>query len=424
MIYPKGEAVYQNLSTEYTNLPQLLSTLKPKGFSGIVEIDMAGKKGAFFMVSGEVINAASGIETDPPAMVGEEAAEKLLALSTRPNGVLNVYQLPSIKVEFASNSLVRPEPLFKDLSTDFVRLDQFIKKLQGEKLTGYIEMSTKKNQRLGTLSLRAGETVGLQVTSGSGGAPAFFEREAIPPLLEEFVRDGATFSVYRIKGFSIPIKGTDKVVAEVNRRATEIKERKLEPLEELNVKEEEIFEVKLEEKPFPVKRPDFVEKQLEEPPFFAKGPDFVEKQLEEKPAPAKRPDFVEKQTVENGVENGRNELLTAIQRLFLKMEKFIDGFSEKGGFQKTFKRACVERSESYHFLDPFEAQFDYQGKKIYLDAKIGTEEFAMAIAECLNLTLSYIKKELPKNMALPPGLKGDIESTFKKYQNIVKLSSL
>ena len=106
MIYPKGEAVYQNLSTEYTNLPQLLSTLKPKGFSGIVEIDMAGKKGAFFMVSGEVINAASGIETDPPAMVGEEAAEKLLALSTRPNGVLNVYQLPSIKVEFASNSLL------------------------------------------------------------------------------------------------------------------------------------------------------------------------------------------------------------------------------------------------------------------------------------------------------------------------------
>jgi hypothetical protein len=102
------------------------------------------------------------------------------------------------------------------------------------------------------------------------------------------------------------------------------------------------------------------------------------------------------------------------------MEKFIDSFSEKGIFQKTFKKACVEKSESYHFLDPFAGQFEYQGKKIYLDEKVGMEEFAKAIAECLNLTLSYVKKELPKNVSFPPGLKGDIESTFKKYQDIIK----
>ena len=386
MIYPKGEAIYQNLSTEYTDLPQLLSTLKPKGFSGIVEIDMAGKKGAFFMVAGDVVNAAVGVENDPPAIVGEESVEKLLALSTRPNGIINVYQVPSIEVEFAASSLVRPESLFKDLSTDFVRLDQFVKKLQDEKLTGYIEIFARKSRRIGKLSLKAGETVGLQITSESG-TPTFFEREGIPSLLEEFIKQGATFSVYRSKDFSIPIKGTDKVVAEVNRKSTEIKEQKFEPFEELNVKEEDIFEVK----------------------------------LEEKPAPVKRPDVAEKQKIENGVGNGRNEFLTAIQRIFLKMEKFMDGFSEKGGFQRTFKKACVEKSESYHFLDPFEGQFDYQGKKIYLDAKVGTEEFIVAIAECLNLTLSYIKKDLPKNALLPPGLKGDIESAFKKYQDIIKL---
>ena len=127
-------------------------------------------------------------------------------------------------------------------------MDQFVKKLQDEKLTGYIEMFARKNRRVGKLSLKAGETVGLQITSESG-VPSFFEPEAIPPLLEEFVKQGATFSVYRSKGFSMPIKGTDKVVAEAKRETTEIKEHKLEPLRELNVKEEEIFEVKLEEKP-------------------------------------------------------------------------------------------------------------------------------------------------------------------------------
>jgi len=389
MIYPKGETIYQNLSTEYTDLPQLLSTLKQKGFSGIVEIDIAGKKGAFFMVSGEVVNAASGVETDPPAIVGEEAVEKLLTLSTQPNGVLNVYQLPSIEVEFVASSLVRPESIFKDLSTDFVRLDQFVKKLQDEKLTGYIEIFARKSKRVGKLSLKAGEIVGLQITLESG-VPTFFEREAIPSLLEEFVKQGSMFSVYRSKGFSMPVKEADRVTSEAKKVTTGIKERKFETLEEFDIKEDEIFEVK----------------------------------LEEKPAPVKRPDVGEKQKVENGVGNGRNEFLTGIQRIFLKMEKFMDGSLEKGGFQRAFKKACVEKSESYHYLDPFEGQFDYQGKKIYLDAKVGTEEFVMAIAECLNLTLSYIKQDLPKNAVLPPGLKGDIESAFKKYPDIIDLSGL
>jgi hypothetical protein len=389
MIYPKGEILYQNLSTEYTDLPQLLLTLKPKSFSGIVEIDMAGKKGAFFIVSGEVVNAAFGFETDPPAIVGEEAVEKLLTLSTRPKGVLNVYQLPPMEVEFAASSLVRPESLFKDLSTDFVRLDQFVKKLQDEKLTGYIEIFAKKSRRVGKLSLKAGVTVGLLITSESG-APSFFEREAIPSLLEEFIKEGATFSVYRSKSFSIPIKGTNRATVEAKRETTEVKEHKFEPLEEPNTKKEEIFEVK----------------------------------IEEKPVSTKRPDVLEKQRVENGIGNGRNEFLTAIQRIFLKMEKFTDSFSEKGSFQRAFKKACVEKSELYHFLDPFEGQFDYQGKKIYLDVKIETEEFITAIAECLNLTLTYIKQELPKNVVLPPGLKGDLESAFKKHQDFIKLVDL
>ncbi len=389
MIYPKGEALYQNLSTEYTDLPQLLSTLKTKGFSGVVEIDLANEKGVFFVVSGDVINAASGIETDPPAMVGEEAVEKLLSFSTRPNGVLNVYQLSPVEVEFAASSLEKPELLFKDLSTDFVRMDQFIKKLQDEKLTGYIEMSARKNRRVGKLSLKSGATVGLQITSESG-ALSFYEPEAIPPLLEEFVKQGIAFNVYRSTGFAMPIKETNSVAAKANKETTEIKKHKLEPFEAFDVKEEEIFEVK----------------------------------LEEEPAPAKKPDIVEKQKVENGAGNGRNEFLMAIQRIFLKMEKFMDSFSEKGSFQRTFKRACVEKSEMYHFLDPFEGKFDYQGKKIRLDANVGTEEFIMAIAECFNLTLSYIKKDLPKKVVLPPGLKGDIESTFKNHQDIITISDL
>ncbi len=401
MMYPKGEAIYQNLSTEYTNLSQLLSALKPKEFSGIVELETAGTKGAFFIVSGEIVNAASGIENDPPAAVGEEAAERLLAFSNNPDGVINVYQLPSGEVESAANSLVKSELVFKDLSSDFVKLDQFVKKLQVEKFTGYLEMSNKKNRRTGTLSLRNGELISLKTVPESG-VSSFFESEAVPPVLEEFAEEGTSFNVYRSKVFSMPVKESKRTV-ETGKKTVESRRSKPELFGKLDVKEEEIFEVQLEEKP-----------------VFWKKQDIIEEKIEEKPNISKALDFVEETKVENNAGNGRNEFLMAIQRLFLKMEKFMDSFSEKGIFQKTLKKACVEKSETYHFLDPFAGQFDYQGKKIYLDEQVGTEEFIKAIAECLSLSLSYIKKELPKNVGFPPGLKGDIESTFKKYQDIIK----
>ena len=73
-----------------------------------------------------------------------------------------MYQLSPVELEFAVSSFEKPELLSKDLSTDFVRMDQFIKKLQDEKLTGYIEMSAKKNRRVGKLSLKSGATPGSQ----------------------------------------------------------------------------------------------------------------------------------------------------------------------------------------------------------------------------------------------------------------------
>jgi len=388
MIYPQGETIYQNLSTEYTDLPQLLSTLKPKGFSGIVEVEVTGKKGVFFMVSGDVINAAFDIENDPPAIIGEEATQKLFAISSRNNGILNVYQAPSIEVEFAANALVKTEPLFKDLSTDFVKIDQFIKKLQDEKFTGYMEIFIKKNQSTGKLSIKAGETAGLQIISRSG-SPSFFEKEMILPTLEESVKQGATFNVYRSKGLSMPVKEIKKAVAEPTVEPADVgKEFKPESFIDLNadIKEEEIFDLKLPEK--------------QQIPI------------------ARKPDVGEKLKDENGTGNGRNEFLAALQRIFVKIEKFVDSVSEQGGFQRTFKKACIEKSDSYHFLDPFEGQFDYQGKKIRLDATVETEEFTRAIAECLNLTLSYIRKELPKNVVFPPGLKADVESVFKKRPDL------
>lgn len=377
MIYPKGEILHQNLSTEYTDVPQLLSTLKANDFSGVVDIEIAGVKSAFFVVSGQVINAAIGVESDPPAMVGEEAIEELLNLASQSKGILNVYQVPALELEFATSTLIQSELLFKNLNTDFVRMDLFIKKHADEKLTGYIEIFSKKNQRIGTLSLRDGEIAGLQVLSESG-PPCFFEREGVSPLLEEIMRHGAIFSVYRNLSTPTQIKsGTEKKAKAA---------------------------------------------KTEEPAFEVEKAPVIEFKTE--PVPKKAESRVEKSKADNGAGQDRNTFLLNLQDVLFKMERFIDSVSEKGSFQRVFKAACIEKSDLCHFLDPFEGQFEHHAKKIRIDDRVETERFAMAIADCLNYTLSNIQKELSDDLVLPAELKGETESVFTHYLDMIRLSGL
>ena len=371
MVYPKGETVHQNLSSEYTDLPQLLSTLQENAFAGVVVIETADRKGALFLASGSIVNAVVEYEEDTAPLVGEEAVEELLVLSTKAGGLLHVYRLDPKEVEFSASTL-RSESLFTGLSTDFVRLDRFIGKLAAERLTGYLELFTKEGATLGVLFLRDGEEEGLQVTAGAEPA-SFLEKTAIPSFLEEVVARGATFNVFRSLATPLPRK---KEAAAEERRPAGMAGEAAAAREEAEVSTGKVVML------------------------------------------------VEKQRGEGPPENGRNELLTALKEVFAKIQRFSDGVSQKGGFQRAFKRACVEKSEAYPFLDPFEGLFDYDGGRIKLDNEVGTEDFAAGVADCLNLALLHLQKELPKHVALPQGLKGEIESSFEAYQDVVKGSGL
>jgi len=400
MIYPQGKTIHQNLSAEYTDVPQLLSALKSSSFSGIVEIDAGGKKGAFFIAAGQVANAAIGLDSDPPAIVGDRAVQELFALARQPQGLLNVFELTTAQVELAAGPLIS-ELLFKELSTDFIRLDQFVKKLTDEKHTGYMEISGKDGHRIGTLSFRIGDVVGLQTISESGNT-TLFEGEAIPSILENAVRDGAIFNVYRSAGISNPAPGA------------------------LDVTPQGVEKASRDKTPPPGARPARERKPVNEAPAEPQEQAIpVEPEVQADPVePLKEPPPVEvrvesEETFDASM-NGRREFLSALQRVLSKIESFADHMSRKGDFQRLFRQTCVDRSDIYHFLDPFEGQFEYDSGKIRLDDAIASEEFAAAIAQCLNLVLMSLNEEFFKGAALPPGLKGEIESAFRHYKEVLK----
>ena len=187
MMFPKGEVRHQNLLTAYTDVSALLTALKSEGFSGIVEIEFPEKGGAIFIDSGEVLNAEIKGKGDEERKIGQEAIQAFLTFSNQKNGVLNVYQLLPEHVALVTSHL-QYEVLFKELSTDYTRLDRLLLKLKEDKHDGFIEVLTKEKKALGVLFVEGGDLVEMFTLPESG--PSAFGRKSIPVFVENVSKQG------------------------------------------------------------------------------------------------------------------------------------------------------------------------------------------------------------------------------------------
>lgn len=193
MILPRGEAIHKNLSTAFTDLNALLSTLKSGDFSGFIEINFPEDKGVIFIDSGEVLNAEVKIGADAKRMIGQQAIQTLLNITKQKDGLINIYQLAPERVVILAINL-QHEILFKGLSTDFTHFDRLLLKLREEKHNGFIEVLTKEDQAIGVLFFEEGEPVEMFTTPESG--PSVFGRKSIPIFVENVMKQRAIFNVY------------------------------------------------------------------------------------------------------------------------------------------------------------------------------------------------------------------------------------
>ena len=215
MIFPRGEVLHRSLSTAFTDFPALLSTLKTGDFSGIIEIEFPENKGVIFVDSGEIINGEAKIGADSKRIIGQEAIQTLMTLSNQKDGVINIYRLSPERVAIVASNL-QHEVLFEGLSTDFTRLDRLLLKLREDKHNGFIEVLTKEHQAMGVLFLEGGEPVEMFTTPESG--PSVFGRKSIPIFVENAIKQGAIFDVYRSQG---------KILKKEIKEVKEVKEKKV-----------------------------------------------------------------------------------------------------------------------------------------------------------------------------------------------------
>ncbi|MBP1699758.1 MAG: hypothetical protein H6Q41_4946, partial [Deltaproteobacteria bacterium] len=168
--------------------------------------------------AGEVINAEAKVGPDSKRIIGKEAIQTLMTLSNQKDGVINIYRLSPERVAIVAGNL-QHEILFKGLSTDFTRLDRLLIKLREEKHNGFIEVRTKEDQAMGVLFLEGGEPVEMFTTPETG--PSVFGRKSIPIFVENAIKQGAIFDVYKSQG-----KILKKEIEEV-KEIKEVKEKRV-----------------------------------------------------------------------------------------------------------------------------------------------------------------------------------------------------
>jgi len=191
MIFPKGQVLYENLNTSFTNFGELLLNLNANRFTGYARVVFWNYEGILFLDNGNVVNAVE--ETEARRRTGQEAVSSITARAREKDGTISVYALSGEMVTMLA-SVVKSEAVYENLTTDFTSLDKLIAKLQSEEHTGYVEVAMKDDKGAGIIFLHDGDAIeSILSTNGEAVSGA----EVLSRIIETASSLGAAFNVYR-----------------------------------------------------------------------------------------------------------------------------------------------------------------------------------------------------------------------------------
>jgi hypothetical protein len=191
MIYPQGKIIYENLSTSFTNLEELLIELKAEHQTGYVHVSYWDYDGALFLDNGKIINAIA--ETKGQRITGLDAVSGVMEKSREKEGTISVHSLPSDVVTLLA-SVANSDAIHQGLTTEFTNLTGLFEKLHADGHTGFIEIVLQNSGGVGMVFFQEGDPV-TSILSRNG------ESSSGPNMLQKIVEmamiQGATFNVYR-----------------------------------------------------------------------------------------------------------------------------------------------------------------------------------------------------------------------------------
>ena len=143
LVVPKEKPLLSNLNTFYLKLDKLIEHYQGEIGAGGIFFNSVGALGAIFFDPDEIVGGY--FKEKDSELVGADAVERLVQTDFNYNFTIDIYRIPQEQVYFWT-SIPAAEKIYKDLSTDFTDLDGLIRKMNAEKLTGYIDVNLAEDR--------------------------------------------------------------------------------------------------------------------------------------------------------------------------------------------------------------------------------------------------------------------------------------
>ena len=315
IIIPKEKPAIRNLNSYYLNIKKLIEHYQGELGSGVVHFESPSMQCALFFDEYQVVN---GCCEDKKGVTGGSAAiEQIVRMAQTSNFVVSVYGIRTDRLYYWAN-LSNSEVLYDGLTTEFTDLEGLLRKMEAEKLTGYIDARLKGDFKGGLLFFFNGETIGGLSAEDSGNidrSGAFRDE-----LVNRSRAYGGEFSVSRIF-----LDNAENGSPLTPQAPTKAKQKKT---------------VSAAEKP------------------------------QEKRRSAEKKD--------RRIVSMLEGLLGTLERVVRKNRKI------RHDFETLLNRKFVEKVDTYEFLDPFAAEFQYADGKVIFTGDASPKELVAAISETVS----------------------------------------
>jgi len=193
VIVPKDKPLIENLNSYYLNVPRLLEHYQGELGSGAIHFKSPSAEGVIFFDKEEFLEGCC--EKKDEKITGKAAVDFLMGSSGDTSYVVNIYDIAREKVYFWS-SIPSAKRIYEDLSAEFTDLEGLMRKMSGEKLTGYIEVSLSMGMENAFIFYNHGQVIGSIYSWDEGEMNA--SKDRLHLLVEKTKKSGGTFHVSRI----------------------------------------------------------------------------------------------------------------------------------------------------------------------------------------------------------------------------------
>lgn len=179
-VFPEDKPVICGIHSVYVDMPRLIQHYLQQVPSGCIHFQGPRNRGVLFFKNQSIIDGI--ISQDDQLMTGQKAVDNLKQADTETPFSIDVLEIPSEQMTFWAG-VQSAEAIHKNLSTEFTDLKKLLKKMSGEKLTGYIEVRIDEKDETGRLFLVNGKFIGgtyswthHQLSRGTEGMEKLIDR--------------------------------------------------------------------------------------------------------------------------------------------------------------------------------------------------------------------------------------------------------